>query len=356
VVHDDSVRHGHEVHIDEWVAPDACDDNGYLRAGKILEWMDVVGALAASRHGRLPGVTVSVDGAELIEPVVLGDRVSMRARVSFTSGRSLGIAVAMAATSRGQTTARPVLTGYMTFVVVDAEGRPVAVPPFTPQTPEEMALHREGAMRRQFRTELAEGRVAQRAQGVAHEQSANAARRQPQLVSLVRELTGLLSARRQRMAPARSAHASYIHKIEPVRAGKLNFHGTLYGGTLMRWIETSATMSASAFVDAPMRLVGVHGLTFVKPVQANVFVHLHAVTVHSDERGVTVQVRAASENPLTSATCACLQGFLSYAPVDQGVAIPAVILEGDDEAATFHEVGLSKALHERVAALQQRGS
>lgn len=348
---DASARHGHEVHIDEWVAPDACDENGYLRAGKVLEWMDVVGALAASRYGRLPGVTAAVDGGELLAPVVLGDRVSMRARVAFTAGRALGIAISMSATSRGQTSSRPVLTGYMTFVVVNQEGKPAPVPSFKPQTPEEMALHREGAMRRQFHAELSEGRLALSQPELLTEPSTT--RREPQILSLLRELAGLLNAMRGRShATERSPHTSYIHKIEPVRAGKLNFHGTLYGGTLMRWIETSATMSACAFVDAPMRLVGVHGLSFVKPVQANVFVHLHAVAAHSDEGTVTVQVRATSENPLSGATCDCLRGFLTYAPVDQGVTIPAVAYHGDEEAALFNEVSLRKALHERIATLR----
>ncbi len=349
---DDPARHGHEVHIDEWVAPDACDDNGYLRAGKVLEWMDVVGALAASRYGRLPGVTAAVDGSELLEPVVLGDRVSMRAHVAFTAGRALGVAISMSATGRGQTQARPVLTGYMTFVVVSSDGKPATVASFTPQTPEEMSLHREGAMRRQFHSELADGSLAQEEPELI-DPSANVTRREPQLLSLLRELKGLLGAMRGRnVATQRSPHASYIHKIEPVRAGKLNFHGTLYGGTLMRWIETSATMSASAFVEAPMRLVGVHGLSFIKPVQANVFVHLHAIAAHSDDSTVTVQVRATSENPLSGATCNCLRGFLTYAPVEHGVTIPAVAYHGDEEAALFNEVCLRKALHERIALLR----
>ncbi len=59
-------RPGPEAHLDEWVAPDIADERGFLRAGKILEWMDVVGVLAASRHCRRPVATASVDGMELL--------------------------------------------------------------------------------------------------------------------------------------------------------------------------------------------------------------------------------------------------------------------------------------------------
>jgi acyl-CoA hydrolase len=47
-------RTGSTMHLDEWVAPDICDELGYLRPGKTLEWMDVVGVLAATRHCARP--------------------------------------------------------------------------------------------------------------------------------------------------------------------------------------------------------------------------------------------------------------------------------------------------------------
>src|SRR5580700_10995615 len=86
-----------EVHLDQWVDPGMADERGQLRAGKILEWMDVVGVLAATRHSRCPVVTVSVDGMELRELVQVGERVTMTATVGFTSSKSLGICVSMVA-------------------------------------------------------------------------------------------------------------------------------------------------------------------------------------------------------------------------------------------------------------------
>src|SRR5258707_6780510 len=84
-----------EAHLDEWVAPDIADELGFLRAGMILEWMDVVGVLAATRHCRRPVVTASVDGMELRHPIKVGERVTMTAEVAYTSARSLGVSVSM---------------------------------------------------------------------------------------------------------------------------------------------------------------------------------------------------------------------------------------------------------------------
>ena len=45
---------GSQVHLDEWVAPDIADERGFLRAGKILEWMDVVGVVAPPATAACP--------------------------------------------------------------------------------------------------------------------------------------------------------------------------------------------------------------------------------------------------------------------------------------------------------------
>src|SRR5438309_8684532 len=74
-------KSGPRAHLDEWVAPDIADELGFLRAGKILEWMDVVGVLAATRHSRRVVATSSVDGLELAHPIGVGARVSMTAEV-----------------------------------------------------------------------------------------------------------------------------------------------------------------------------------------------------------------------------------------------------------------------------------
>src|SRR5438132_6524341 len=150
-------RPGPEAHLDEWVAPDVADERGFLRAGKILEWMDVVGVLAASRHCRRPVATASVDGMELLHPIGVGERVTMKAAVGYTSARSLGVSVTMTHGLPGAV--RRSLTAYMTFVALDERGEPAAVPQLRPETPEAVARFREGSLRREFRSKLLAGQL-----------------------------------------------------------------------------------------------------------------------------------------------------------------------------------------------------
>src|SRR6202158_4353914 len=124
-----------EAHLDEWVAPDIADERGFLRAGKVFEWMDVVGVLAATRHCRHPVVTASVDGIELREPIRVGERVTMTAAVGHTSRASIGVSVSM---THGQPTAgspRRLLAGHMTFVALDDAGTADLGPQLLPETP-----------------------------------------------------------------------------------------------------------------------------------------------------------------------------------------------------------------------------
>ena len=136
---------------------------------------------------------------------------------------------------------------------------------------------------------------------------------------------------------------------ELVRTGKLNFHGTLYGGTLMRWVETSASLSARAYLRGSIaRLVGLHGLSFLRPVRPNVFLHVHSIVAHTGGSQVSVLVRVESEDPLTGTTEPVLRGYLTFAPVD-GSPVPRLLIATNEARAAFEEVDRLLALQRSVA-------
>jgi acyl-CoA hydrolase len=336
-------RAGSEVHLDEWVTPEIADEHGYIRAGKILEWMDVVGVLAATRHCRRPVVTASVDGMELQKPIRVGERVAMTASVAFTSPRSIGVSMAMRHGAPEETTPPSSVAGYMTFVALDEAGDPLPVPQFQPETPSEVARFREGRIRAEFRKKMLAGQLPEL-------QSAPA----PENPLFIRELLKLLPRSlqlpfdRAHATGRRHRHFSYVHKIEPIRRDTLNFHGTLYGGTLMRWIETCAQLSARSHQHgAPVRLVGLHGLTFIRPVERHVFIHVRSAIAHTGPDSLTALVNVHAEDPTASGQVETLRAFLTYAPIAiNGASEPVCALEcvGDEEIGLFKEVEHRQAL------------
>ena len=337
-------KSGPRAHLDEWVAPDIADELGFLRAGKILEWMDVVGVLAATRHCRRPVVTASVDGLELRHPIKTGERVTMVAEVGYTSPRSVGVSVSMTHGLPNAGTARESLAGYMTFVALDDAGRAGPVPQLHPETPEQIARFDEGRLRREFRNKLADGQL----RGPPGERGS------AENSLLIREFLKLLPPIRlpwERIEKPRQRHVSYVHKIEPIRSSRLNFHGTLYGGTLMRWIETTANLSARAWLGGqPVRLAGLHGLAFIQPVGRHVFVHIRSVVAHSTPDSMTVLVNVHAEDPLSDGQEETLRAFLTYVPAGEGIRVAPLQCEGEEERALFDEVEHRLALHRTLAS------
>ncbi|HYS08516.1 MAG TPA: hotdog domain-containing protein [Myxococcales bacterium] len=332
-------KSGPRAHLDEWVAPDIADELGFLRAGMILEWMDVVGVLAATRHCRRPVVTASVDGMELRHPIKVGERVTMTAEVAYTSARSLGVSVSMTHGLPTAGTARESVAGYMTFVALDDSGQVAAVPQLQPETPDEIARFDEGRLRREFRNKLENGQLGVPAGAGGPDENK----------LLIREFLKLLPAFRlpwDRPDKPRQRHLSYVHKIEPIRSSRLNFHGTLYGGTLMRWIETSANLSARAWLGGePVRLSGLHGLNFIRPVGRHVFIHIRSIVAHAASDSLTVLVNVHAEDPLSDGQEETLRAFLSYAPAREASRVPSLQCEGEEERALFEEVEHRLALH-----------
>jgi len=346
-------RPGNEVHLDEWVSPHICDPDGFLKPGKVLEWMDVVGVLAASRHCRRPVVTASVDGVELRDPIRVGEHVALRAGVAYTSERSMGIHVAMSTSGPDALPAREVLTAYMTFVGLDDAGKPVVVPQLRPETPTERTLFREGQLRREFRRKLEKGELSDDTPAATFLGISEQDR-----PLLVRELLKILP-RNFRLpwdpnpGPPRAPHQSYVHSIEPVQVSDINFHGTLYGGKLMRWLEVNAHLSARAYLGGhPARMVGLHGLTFLRPVQRHVFVHIRSMVVHAEPHSLTVLVSVEAEDPIAAEYSETLRAFLTYAPSEPTVRVPPVQCTSDEEQALFkevsHRLALQAALHPRT--------
>jgi acyl-CoA hydrolase len=332
-------RPGSEVHLDEWVAPEIADEQGFIRAGKVLEWMDVVGGLAATRHCHRQVVTASVDGMELREPIRVGERVTMLASVGYTSARSMGVSVSMTHGPPDEGTPRRSVAGYMTFVALDEAGRALPVAQFRPETPVEQDRFREGCVRREFRNKLLSGTLPE----LEAPQAEHSTGRDRAL--LIRELLKLLPRslqlpfERPSPTPPRDRRLSYVHKIEPVRASNLNFHGTLYGGTLMRWIETSAQLSARSYLGgASARLIGLHGLTFIRPVERHKFIHIRSIVAHAASDSLTALVNVHAEDPIAGNQVETLRAFLTYAPIAPTTRISPLECAHDEERALFAEI------------------
>ena len=71
-------RNSH-VEMTELVLPPDTNYHGTVFGGRILQWIDIAGAIASQRHVRGKVVTASIDDMHFLVPIRLGDTVSLKA-------------------------------------------------------------------------------------------------------------------------------------------------------------------------------------------------------------------------------------------------------------------------------------
>jgi acyl-CoA hydrolase len=132
---------------------EATDANllGNVHGGQIMKMVDNAGGLAALKHCGGPVVTVAMDEMSFIEPVFVGDVLTVKAMVNDTGRTSLEVGVRVEADN--YTTGRHVHTSsaYLVYVALDRQGEPRPVPPVISENEEEAQRQREAKLRRETR-------------------------------------------------------------------------------------------------------------------------------------------------------------------------------------------------------------
>lgn len=138
----------------ELMMPQHSNNLGHVFGGVVLAMMDRTAAISAFRHTRNICVTVSIDRVDFVEPVHLGDLVIMKSSVNFAGRTSMEIGVRVECEDLLTGLRRHTNSAYLTFVSVDASGRPVPVPEVVPET--EIEHRRFAAAQERRRIRLAE--------------------------------------------------------------------------------------------------------------------------------------------------------------------------------------------------------
>ena len=127
------------------------NNGGNVHGGVIMYLCDEVAGIAAVRHSGCRVVTVAMDRMTFLHPVYVGHLLTLKATVNAAWNTSMEVGVRVEAENirSGEVTATS--TAYLTMVALDDEGRPTAVPPIAPETPDEQRRAREAQLRRDNR-------------------------------------------------------------------------------------------------------------------------------------------------------------------------------------------------------------
>jgi acyl-CoA hydrolase len=140
-----------QVEMTELVLPNDTNLLGNLLGGRLMHWIDIAGALAASRHSNRVVATVAIDSLDFRHPVRVGERVILKAKLTWAGRTSMEVTVKVYA--ENMKTGNTIMTNkaFITFVALDDEGKPTEVPPLYPETEEEKKDYIEAELRRNER-------------------------------------------------------------------------------------------------------------------------------------------------------------------------------------------------------------
>jgi acyl-CoA hydrolase len=135
----------------EIILPNDTNILGNLLGGRLMHFIDLAGAMAAYRHARTHVVTAAMDHIDFIQPVRLGDLVTLKSSVNraFTSSMEVGVKVWAENTRTGSVA--HVASAYMVYVAIDEHGRLQKVPQLKPETPDELRRYADALRRREYR-------------------------------------------------------------------------------------------------------------------------------------------------------------------------------------------------------------
>lgn len=146
----------HQLSMTVLMTPDMANFSGNVHGGTILKLLDQVAYACASRYAGRYVVTLSVDQVMFRQPIHVGELVTFLASVNHTGTSSMEVGIKVVAENIRTQEARHANSCFFTMVAVDDDGKPVAVPPLRPFTPDERRRHAAAQVRKQLRQEFAQ--------------------------------------------------------------------------------------------------------------------------------------------------------------------------------------------------------
>ncbi len=135
----------------ELVLPTHANSLGSVFGGQVLAWIDLCAAICAQRHTGRIVTTAGIDELSFERPIKVGQVAQVTARITAAFRTSVEVLVQVDGEDARTGERWPCVSAFVTFVAVDDDQRPTAVPPVEPATEEDRALARDAAERRAAR-------------------------------------------------------------------------------------------------------------------------------------------------------------------------------------------------------------
>ncbi len=147
-VSESSVTHSHVM------MPLDANQAGNVHGGLIMKHIDTTAGVVACRHARKNVVTASLDRIDFFHPVYVGDLLTLKASLNFVGKTSMEIGVRVEAENLLKGKTLHTASAFLTFVALDENGLPTAVPPLILLSDEEKRRNKAAKERKEMRLAL----------------------------------------------------------------------------------------------------------------------------------------------------------------------------------------------------------
>ncbi len=131
--------------------PSYANFGGKIHGGILLSLIDKVAYACASKHAGTYCVTVSIDNVEFLQPVEVGELVSLKASVNYVGRSSLIIGIKVISENVKLGSVKHTNTSYVTMVAKGEDERPTPVPPLIVETKDEIRRFVEALKRKELK-------------------------------------------------------------------------------------------------------------------------------------------------------------------------------------------------------------
>ncbi len=117
-----------QVAITELMLPSHSNFGGKVHGGHILNLMDQIAFACASKHSQQYCVTASVNRVNFLNPIEVGELVTLKASINYTGRTSMVVGVRVESENITSGKRRHCNSSYFTMVAKGADGKNVPIP------------------------------------------------------------------------------------------------------------------------------------------------------------------------------------------------------------------------------------
>jgi len=133
---------------------------------------------------------------------------------------------------------------------------------------------------------------------------------------------------------SKAVSASRVIMTQLVLPTHTNSLGSVFGGTIMSWIDIAAAIAAQRHSNLEVVTASIDELDFVAPVYKGWVVNLKASVNFVSKTSMEIGVRVDAENPKTGETFHTASAYLTFVALNsmgKPTMVPDLILETDEE-------------------------